>query len=81
MIESEGGYGLFSSESGTILNSSYDQIQTLRDEEGNIYFKALQLMPDAQLLVSIIIDIEGKIIINQGLDMKLKDKLLCTGSN
>ena len=80
MIESEDGYGLYSSESGIILNSSYDQIQTLRDEEGNIYFKALQLMPDAQLLVSIIINYEGKIIINQGLDMKLRDKLFCTES-
>ena len=80
MIESEEGYGLYSSESGIILNSSYDQIQTLRDEEGNIYFKALQLMPDAQLLVSIIINSEGKIIINQGLDMKLRDKLFCTES-
>ena len=81
MIESEGGYGLYSSKSGIILNSSYDQIITLDDGGGNIFFKALQLMQDAQLLVSIIIDKEGNIIINQGLDIKLKDKLLCTGNN
>ena len=81
MIESEGGYGLYSSKSGIILNSSYDQIITLDDGGGNIFFKALQLMQDAQLLVSIIIDKEGNIIINQGLDIRLKDKLLCTGSN
>ena len=81
MIESEGGYGLYSSKSGIILNSSYDQILTLDDGGGNIFFKALQLMQDAQLLVSIIIDIEGNIIINQGLDIRLKDKLLCTGNN
>ena len=37
-------------------------------------------MPDAQLLVSLIINSEGKIIINQGLDMKLRDKLFCTES-
>ena len=81
MIQSEDDYGLYSSESGIILNSSYDQILTLDDGEGNIFFKALQLMQDAQLLVSIIIDIEGNIIINQGLDIMLKDKLLCTGIN
>ena len=81
MIQSEDDYGLYSSESGIILNSSYDQILTLDDGEGNIFFKALQLMQDAQLLVSIIIDIEGNIIINQGLDIRLKDKLLCTGIN
>ncbi len=80
MIQSEDGYGLYSSESGIILNSSYDQILTLDDGEGNIFFKALQLMQDAQLLVSIIVDYEGNIIINQGIDIKLKDKLLCTGS-
>ena len=80
MTESEDGYGLYSSESGIILNPSYDQIQTLRDAEGNMYFKALQLMPDAQLLVSIIINSEGKIIINQGLDIKLRDKLFCAES-
>ena len=81
MIQSEDDYGLYSSESGIILNSSYDQILTLDDGGGNIFFKALQLMQDAQLLVSIIIDIEGNIIINQGLDIRLKDKLLCTGNN
>ena len=41
MIESEGGYGLYSSKSGIILNLSYNQIQTLYDEKGNIYFKAI----------------------------------------
>ena len=80
MIESEGGYGLYSSKSGIILNLSYNQIQTLYDEKGNIYFKAIQLMPDAQLLVSIIINSEGNIVINQGLDMKLSAKLFCTES-
>ena len=80
MIESEGGYGLYSSKSGIILNLSYNQIQTLYDEKGNIYFKAIQFMPDAQLLVSIIINYEGNIVINQGLDMKLSAKLFCTES-
>ena len=80
MIQSEDGYGLYSSKSGIILNLSYNQIQTLYDEKGNIYFKAIQLMPDAQLLVSIIINSEGNIVINQGLDMKLSAKLFCTES-
>ena len=58
----------------------WESDEALDDGEGNIFFKALQLMQDAQLLVSIIIDKEGNIIINQGIDIKLKDKLLCTGS-
>lgn len=77
MIKSDDGFGLYTSKSGLILNPAYDQINRLDDELFSV-FKAVQIMTDARLLVNIIVDSEGEIIINQGLDIKMRDKVLCS---
>jgi len=35
-------------------------------------------MKDARLLVNIIVDTDGEIIINQGLDVEMRDKVFCS---
>ena len=77
MIKSDDGFGLYTSKSGLILNPAYDQINRLDDELFSV-FKAVQIMTDARLLVNIIVDSEGEIIVNQGLDIKMRDKVLCS---
>ena len=77
MIKSSEGFGLYTSKSGLILNPAYDQINRL-DEGGFPVFKAVQFMKDARLLVNIIVDTDGEIIINQGLDIKMRDKVFCS---
>ena len=77
MIKSSDGFGLYTSKSGLILNPAYDQINRL-DEGGFPVFKAVQFMKDARLLVNIIVDTDGEIIINQGLDIEMRDKVFCS---
>ena len=77
MIKSSDGFGLYTSKSGLILNPAYDQINRL-DEGDFPVFKAVQFMKDARLLVNIIVDSDGEIIINQGLDIEMRDKVFCS---
>ena len=71
LIKSEDEYGLFSTDKGFILNLAYDQITDIIDSYGNRLFKAIQIIPDAELLVNIIVNSEGKIILNQGIELGL----------
>ena len=77
LIKSEDEYGLFSTDKGFILNLAYDQITDIIDSDGNRLFKAIQIIPDAELLVNIIVNSDGKIILNQGIELGLLDRINC----
>ena len=77
LIKLEDEYGLFSTDKGFILNLAYDQITDIIDSDGNRLFKAIQIIPDAELLVNIIVNSDGKIILNQGIELGLLDRINC----
>tara|TARA_S200000501_G_C20871904_1_gene764711 strand:+ start:9846 stop:12596 length:2751 start_codon:yes stop_codon:yes gene_type:complete len=77
LVKSADDYGLFSTYKGFILNLAYDQITDIIDSDGNRLFKAIQIIPDAELLVNIIVNSDGKIILNQGIKLGLLDRLHC----
>ena len=77
IVKKDDVYGLFSIESGILLKTAYDQINQIGNFDDRLIFKATQIINDARLLINIVLDSKGKIIINQGLDLSMRDQLFC----
>ena len=77
IVKKDDVYGLFSIESGILLKTAYDQINQIGNFDDRLIFKATQIINDARLLINIVLDSKGKIIINQGLDLSMRDELFC----
>ena len=75
-ISSDDGLGILSNTFGMILKPNYDEIRMI-DYNKKIYFNGRQSIEEAKLLVNLVIDNQGKIIINQALNLDKEIKFSC----
>lgn len=67
-VETEEGSGLYSSVSGEILMPVYNSVNHF-EIEGHFYFLAKREIPEANLLINLLVDQNGHILLNQALDL------------
>ena len=75
-IETSSGKGVISNITQEILSPIYDNIQIVNYQSSSFYI-AKQLLNEANLLVNLYVDSDGKIIKNQALKIDEKNKLEC----
>ena len=75
-IETSSGKGVISNITQEILSPIYDNIQIVNYQSSSFYI-AKQLLNEANLLVNLYVDSDGKIIKNQALKIDEKKKLEC----
>ena len=75
-ISSDNGIGILSNTYGMILKPNYDEIRMI-DYDKKTYFNGLQSIEEAKLLVNLLVDDQGKIIINQALNLDIRANFSC----
>ena len=75
-IETSTGKGVISNTTKEILSPIYDNIQIVNYQSSSFYI-AKQLLNEANLLVNLYVDSNGKIIKNQALKINEENKLEC----
>ena len=75
-VNTNEGYGIYSSCHGEILKPVYNSISQL-NIDNKIYFLAKREILDASLLINLLVDSKGKIILNQALDLEDASKISC----
>ena len=67
-VNGEDGFGIYSKFYGEVLEPVYNTIQKLELDNKN-YFLAKRQIPEAKLLINLLVDFRGDIVINQALDL------------
>ena len=67
-VNGEDGFGIYSKFHGEVLEPVYNSIQKL-ELENKIYFLAKRQIPEAKLLINLLVDYHGEVVINQALDL------------
>ncbi len=75
-VNSDSGKGIYSKTHGEILKPLYDNIVTTRVND-QLFFIARREISDAGLLINLLVNQEGKIIVNQALDINETNKITC----
>ena len=75
-VNSDSGKGIYSTSHGEILKPVYDNIVTTRVND-DLFFLARREISDAGLLINLIVNQKGEIIVNQALDIKDSNKIVC----
>ena len=75
-VLSDDGIGILSNVFGMILKPNYDEIRMI-DYDKKIYFNGRQSIEEAKLLVNLLVDDQGKIIINQALNLDMEANFSC----
>ena len=75
-VLSDDGIGILSNVFGMILKPNYDEIRMI-DYDNKIYFNGRQSIEEAKLLVNLLVDDQGKIIINQALNLDMEANFSC----
>ena len=75
-ISSDNGIGILSNTYGMILKPNYDEIRMI-DYDKKTYFNGRQSIEEAKLLVNLLVDDQGKIIINQALNLDIRANFSC----
>ena len=75
-VDTDEGYGIYSSDYGEILKPVYNYIDQL-NINNDIFFLAKREISDANLLINLLVDNEGKIILNQALDLNDLEMIIC----
>ena len=75
-VGTDEGYGIYSSSHGEILKPVYNYIDQL-NIDNDIFFLAKREISDANLLINLLVDNNGKIILNQALDLNDLEMIIC----
>ena len=67
-VNGEDGFGIYSKFYGEVLEPVYNSIQKL-ELDNKIYFLAKRQIPEAKLLINLLVDFRGEVVINQALDL------------
>ncbi|MEC7877775.1 MAG: WG repeat-containing protein [Bacteroidota bacterium] len=72
----EDGFGIQSNIYGEVLKPAYDTIKKI-ELDGKMFFLANQKMKEARLLVNLLVSSDGRMIINQALDLNEEKMIIC----
>jgi len=67
-VKGEDGFGIYSKFYGELLKPVYNSIQKIELNNKN-YFLAKRQIPEAKLLINLLVDVKGEVLINQALDL------------
>ena len=67
-VKGEDGIGIYSKFYGELLKPVYNSIQKIELNNKN-YFLAKRQIPEAKLLINLLVDVKGEVLINQALDL------------
>ena len=67
-VSGEDGFGIYSKSYGEVLKPVYNSIQKL-ELNNKHYFLAKRQIPEAKLLINLLVDSTGEVLINQALDL------------
>ncbi len=67
-VNGEDGFGIYSKIHGEVLEPVYNSIQKLKLNNKN-YFLAKRQIPEAKLLINLLVDSRGEVVINQALNL------------
>ena len=76
IIQTEEGYGIYSSSYGGILIPAYNSIKSF-NLNGRYYFLAKREISEANLLINLLINEKGEIILNQALNFNDLSLVFC----
>ena len=75
-LQTEEGYGIYSSSHGEILMPAYSSIKSF-NINGAYYFLAKREIAEANLLINLLVDDSGKVILNQALNLEAISVITC----
>ena len=75
-LQTEEGYGIYSSNHGEILMPAYNSIKSF-NINGAYYFLAKREIAEANLLINLLVDDSGKVILNQALNLEAISVITC----
>jgi len=75
-VSAEDGFGIYSKSYGELLEPVYNSIQKI-ELNNRHYFLAKRQIPEAKLLINLLIDSTGEVLINQALDLNGISQVNC----